>query len=252
MRSHILIAVTMISLLGGCAQKPEPATQAQLTNVMEQQKAQIAQLLNQRCAEEFQLDAAEQAYQTQVIEQLTGVNTAMAALVASSQRPPVECPEVKPDPLGEKMVLGEVEHVYVQEVGRAFDARVDTGAVSSSISAQNIQAFERDGKEWVRFEIPRNGEPQADEKDEKTPEANTVEARIARYVNIKRASAEGTERRPVILARLKVGDYVAETELNLTDRSHMEYPLLLGRKFFKDIAVVDVSRSYILSDSNSQ
>ena len=42
-----------------------------------------------------------------------------------------------------------------------------------------------------------------------------------------------------------VGDLKEQTEFTLADRTHLTYPLLLGRSFFKDIAVVDVSRTYI-------
>ncbi|BFL84220.1 hypothetical protein LFREDSHE_26700 [Shewanella baltica] len=66
-----------------------------------------------------------------------------------------------------------------------------------------------------------------------------------RFVRIKQDASEKEDRRPVIHAHLKIGQYAAETDLNLTDRSHLDYPLLLGRKFMKDIAVVDVSQRYV-------
>ncbi len=68
---------------------------------------------------------------------------------------------------------------------------------------------------------------------------------MVRFVRIKQDADEKDDRRPVIHAHLKIGKYAAETDLNLTDRSHLEYPLLLGRKFMKDIAVVDVGQAYL-------
>ncbi|GAA4881031.1 ATP-dependent zinc protease family protein [Ferrimonas pelagia] len=245
MTRHTLIALTTAVVLSGCAQQPLPATSEQLTNAMDVQLARIETAMVRRCEQEQLHQQAHNDYQNQIVGELVGMNAGLTALAANIQQPAPECPEVA-DPLTDKLVLGEVERVYVQEVGEAFEARVDTGAASSSISAANIRLFERDGKQWVRFEIPTNGDVAED-----APDA-TIEAPISRFVNIKRASSAEPERRPVIIARLKVGDYVAETELNLTDRSHMEYTLLLGRKFFKDIAVVDVSRQYVLSGANGQ
>lgn len=36
-----------------------------------------------------------------------------------------------------------------------------------------------------------------------------------------------------------------KAEFTLKDRSDMTFPVLLGREFLKDIAVVDVAREYI-------
>ncbi|MEE3208742.1 MAG: RimK/LysX family protein, partial [Pseudomonadota bacterium] len=35
------------------------------------------------------------------------------------------------------------------------------------------------------------------------------------------------------------------TEFTLADRSRMSYPVLLGRSFLKDVAVVDVGQEFI-------
>ncbi|WP_228012673.1 RimK/LysX family protein, partial [Vibrio sp. OPT18] len=36
-----------------------------------------------------------------------------------------------------------------------------------------------------------------------------------------------------------------KTEFTLADRTHLSFPLLLGRSFFRDVAVVDVSQKYV-------
>lgn len=259
------LALVFTALLAtGCAQQQAapPATEQQLTNAMATQLAQIETMLVKRCDSEV---AATSEYQAQVLTELNGMNVGLLALAEKATAPQVTCPELPADPLnlGDKFVLGEVERVYIQEVGQAFDARVDTGAVTSSISATNIRLFERNGEQWVRFDIPTSEIAPAEQTAEATEAATgeegkaaapaiTVEARVARFVNIKKASSEEPQRRPVIRTRVRLGDYVTETEMNLTDRSHMEYPVLLGRKFFKDIAVVDVSRKYIHSGDGSQ
>ncbi|BDY04830.1 ATP-dependent zinc protease [Ferrimonas sp. YFM] len=230
------VAIATLSLMAGCAnlqgkpQEPGPDVEQLLSN----QTQALTAVLEQHCQGYEDQTQAITALSAQVEElqgQIQGVH-------AKPQPAKVECPKVNPaSPIGDKMILGEVERVFVQETGMAFETRVDTGAESSSIDAQNITLFERDGKQWVRFDVSnREGDK---------PEPKTVEARVARIAQIKKGAADGMQERPVIMARLKLGNYVAETELNLNDRSHLDYPLLLGRKFIKDIAVVDVSRKHV-------
>lgn len=155
-------------------------------------------------------------------------------------------PEVKPVPPKEpppkkvtktadgKLILGEEEWVFVPGLKEAFKARVDTGATTSSISATDIVPFERDGKDWVKFKIEHDG-----------IKSQEVSLPVERWVKIKQSSAEGTQRRAVIVANIQIGDLKDKTEFTLADRTHLKYPLLLGRSFFRDVAVVDVSKKYV-------
>lgn len=134
-----------------------------------------------------------------------------------------------------KLILGEAEWIFIAEADASFDSRLDTGASVSSINAVDIEQFERDGKKWYRFNIPlRNSE--------KIP----MEAPWVRNTAIKQAVADGsTEERPVVKLTVKVGNLTGVAEFSLRDRSSMQYSLLIGREFIKDIAVIDVSRNHI-------
>ena len=77
----------------------------------------------------------------------------------------------------------------------------------------------------------------------------TFESKVERFVRIKQDGDEN-DRRPVIHAHLQIGNYKAETDLNLVDRSHLDYQLLLGRKFMQDIAVVDVGQTFVHGKTN--
>ncbi len=135
-----------------------------------------------------------------------------------------------------KTILGQAEWVYVSAVKTNLKARVDSGAATASISAENIERFERDGKKWVRFAL----------ETEKGSEPQTIEAKIVRFVNIIQASnSDEKDSRLVVRLHVRIGDVVGETEFTLVDRTHMEYPVLIGRTFLQDIAVVDVSKEYI-------
>jgi hypothetical protein len=137
------------------------------------------------------------------------------------------------------VTLGSLEKIYIDVVKSTFVARVDTGATTSSINAVDIQKFERDGKKWVKFHV----------SDEETVPKNRkwVEAPIARHVKIRQSSTNDLERRPVVELWVKIGRVHERSEFTLTDRTQMDYPILLGREFIQDVALVDVSRDFIES-----
>lgn len=141
-----------------------------------------------------------------------------------------------------QVVLGEVEHVQIKALKQTYDARVDTGAATSSLNAVDIAEFERNGKKWVRFHLS-DGESKPDE-------SNWIEAPILRYVRIRQSTNNETERRAVVELWVKIGSINEKAEFTLADRSQMSHPILLGREFIRDIAVVDVSRKYILTANN--
>lgn len=137
--------------------------------------------------------------------------------------------------ISDKTILGQTEWIYVSKAKENFRARIDTGAATSSINAISIQEFERDGKNWVRFNIAHNSEE----------EDKIIEARILRYVRILQASEPGTyDRRPIVELHVRIGGVAHLSEFTLTDRQHMEYAVLIGRSFMQDVIMVDVSKNY--------
>lgn len=151
---------------------------------------------------------------------------------------PIIAPKTSPS---SPVVLGSVEQVHLDILDRSFDARVDTGAVTSSLSAADIQAFERDGKQWVKFKL-------LDEKSDKEND-RWIEAPVIRYVKIRQSTSDKMERRAVVELWIRVGKIHEKAQFTLADRSQMTHPILLGREFIKDIALVDVSQQYILSSN---
>lgn len=156
-----------------------------------------------------------------------------AQAAANNSEPVLEHLEATPMP--EKMVVGRNEWVWFDLLGRNLKARIDTGALSSSLHATDIQPFERDGENWVRFRIP----------DEEHPDGGAIhEAPLVRNVRIRQASADELDRRPVIRLRVRMGEHVDDAEFNLSNRENMLYPVLLGRNFLRDIMVVDVAQKF--------
>lgn len=134
----------------------------------------------------------------------------------------------------DKAVLGRVEFVWLDGANHYLKARIDTGAKSSSLSATNIQRFERNGDRWVRFDVVI----------ENDKAAITLEAPLLRHVKIRQASVDELERRPVVKLTIRLGEMHEETEFTLSDRNEMLYSVLLGRSFLRDIAVVDVAKKF--------
>lgn len=131
-----------------------------------------------------------------------------------------------------KMILGETEWMYVEEANGNFLSRIDTGATTSSLSAQDVTVFEREGRRWVKFNIPVN--------DNKLV---SVEAPFVKYIRIRQAN--GLEDRPIVRMTVRMGAVTEKADFSLTDRSNMDFPVLVGREFIKDISVVDVARENV-------
>jgi len=135
-----------------------------------------------------------------------------------------------------KIIVGEIEWIYLHELSRSFKARVDSGATTSSISANNIKAFERDGASWVRFTVEH---PNAEKSE-------VIEVPVVRKVRIKQASIINYQSRLVVSLMINLGEgFMRKTEFTLADRSAMAYPMLLGREFLKDVALIDVGKKFL-------
>ena len=234
MLKQTLSLAIMATFIAGCAQTvpqgPKPIDAATLNASLSNQQTSIIDSVTQGCQ-------AQSAAVDSLSLKIDGLNQQLQQLKTAPTEKVVTVPtQCAASPIGDKFLLGEVESVLIDELNTSFASRIDTGAESSSLDASNIVLFERDGTQWVRFDVHTQGA-------DKPPQ--TFESKVVRFVRIKQDADEKDDRRPVIHAHLKIGKYAAETDLNLTDRSHLEYPLLLGRKFMKDIAVVDVGQSYV-------
>ena len=228
----------------------EPSTSARLTEMKGQIQSINEELSGQRATlgalktEIYAQREETDDYRRSLLSEMKALRRQNQSLVDSIYDNRVlasknEMTEVKPlrnydlqTPDG-KMYFGEDEYVYVKEADATFDARIDTGAAVSSISAQDITEFERNGKRWYRFTVEAN--------DHKIQ----VEAPYVRTSTIRQVSKHTTTERIVVALNVKVGDYSTTSEFTLSDRTRLQYPLLIGRTLMQDIAVVDVARDHI-------
>ena len=137
--------------------------------------------------------------------------------------------EGKPDV---QQIYSWKEKVRVYPSGLEFKAKLDSGAKTSSIHAINIEEFERDDEEWVRFTLEN-----LDDKKE------TLERKIVRHVRIKEHDGS-TQRRAVIKLGICLGTMYKEVEVNLVDRSHFTTRMLIGRSYMEDHVLIDPSNTY--------
>jgi hypothetical protein len=129
----------------------------------------------------------------------------------------------------EQSIHGWVEEVLLKPENIRLTAKMDTGATTSSLNALNKEIFERDGEEWIAFDIVN---PE-DENDTKR-----LERRIVRYVRIIRHEGEH-QRRPVVSMGICMGEHYREADVSLIDRTELTHQALIGRNHMKGIILVD-------------
>lgn len=134
-------------------------------------------------------------------------------------------------------VVGAVEWAFVEPGGIFLEARVDTGAETSSIHAENIQLLEKDGKRYVSFTL----------ENPETKQIIPLERRLHRRVLIKQTGDSDSERRYVVRMWVTLGKKRTWLDVSLSDRDDFEYPLLLGRNMLVDEFIVDVARHHTQS-----
>ena len=131
-------------------------------------------------------------------------------------------------------VFGWLEKVRVSPGELVVHAKLDSGADTSSMHVRNLKSFEKEGAPWVSFTLRnRYGKQQE------------IKLPVVRWARIKKGSDQRIQERVVVLLKLCLGREAQEVEVNLVDRSHMNYPLLIGRGFLAGTALVDSARTYL-------
>lgn len=135
----------------------------------------------------------------------------------------------------EKCVVGRVELVDFPDLGISdIDAKIDTGAYSTAMHAHKIWLTEEDGKEILNFEL----------LDPEKEQYRKLTIRTAKFSRKKVRSSNGRlEERFAIKTIILLGGRKRTTDLTLTNRGEMRYPVLVGRKVLKKGFLVDVSIS---------
>ena len=190
-------------------------------------------------------EAAPKVIKEVIIKEPTIINNEKITYIGLEKE---ECPKIKECPIcpksepcssakiinehQDKIILGEIEKVYFPAYQLLLDARIDTGAKRSSIHAENIVPFERDGKKWVHFDM-------LNDKNERI----NVKKEVVRKIKVKRHLEVGQERY-VVKMRFNISSLSYLVEVSLIDRGKFKYPVLVGRNYLKGNAIVDPSQKY--------
>jgi hypothetical protein len=221
-------------VLTGCVTEP------QLEKVLDPRLDQLVSQMDQSLQNQATASAQLQAQQTQMEQQQQDLmalkdNIGKALQPAESEAcpEPVACPAVRET--SGKLMVGGLENVWFPDLGLALTARIDTGALTASLDARDIELFERDGKRWVRFSIVKPN----------TETSETLERRLVRTIGVQQSGSTKAKRRPVVKMGIVLGQFDQTAEFSLSDRSHMGYQVKIGRSILKDVMVVDVSKTNI-------
>jgi hypothetical protein len=197
---------------------------------------------------------------------------AAAVMIALAAAPALAGGEDRP-------VRGWLEHAHIEPSGISLDAKLDTGARTSSIHAEilrepeaveagapaapaaetnvaeaasapagggeNVEIVEDDREALTEaVEVEGSGE-QAEtivfRITNEQGESSTLQRTILRYVEIKNGDGS-SERRPVVEITACLAGVWVSGEVNLADREELNYPFLVGRNMLEASGIIVDSR----------
>lgn len=122
----------------------------------------------------------------------------------------------------DRMTLGSFEPVSFPDLGGGImTAKIDTGAYSGALYATNVrQKKDEKGKKYIQFNLLGN-------KDDK-------QISYDYYKRDVRSAHGHVSNRYVTKQDIKIKDKIYKTEIGLSDRSDMKFPVLIGRKFLRE------------------
>lgn len=146
--------------------------------------------------------------------------------------------QVQSGVLVEKVMAGRIERVSLG-VRPSFvvKAKLDTGATTSSIHAENVHGFSKNGQNWVRFDLILYNE-----KGDRFQQ--TLEQPRKRKVKIKNHDGNH-DLRYVVELDICFDGRIRRSSFTLADRTEFNYQVLLGREFLNGLAIVDPEKTYI-------
>ncbi len=140
-------------------------------------------------------------------------------------------------------VLGWKEHVSLPEWGLELRAKLDTGARSSALHVTELVELgeQRDpttGRPLplVRFDVVLG--------TRRAPEHHRIEAPIVGRRRVRDTGARAEER-AVVRTRIVCGPLDVTADITLTDRSGMNFRMLLGRLTLEHHCLVDPAHGYV-------
>ena len=134
----------------------------------------------------------------------------------------------------DKSVYGYLEPVTLYPNEIPLTAKLDTGAVTASLSAKDIHLYKKNDKDYVKFKVSHPN----------IKEIPKYDLPVVRVAKIKNRASEGKSKkndaRPVVKIPIHFDGKRYQIKVNLIDRSHFSTPMLLGRETLEKLnAIVD-------------
>jgi len=128
-----------------------------------------------------------------------------------------------------QQIIGATEIIEIEPSKMRIKARVDTGAQTSSIHAEDIE---------VDLLGDPRGKPIAFTLVNRQGQSQRIETHVLKLVTVR--TAEGMERRYAVPLTMTWQQHSKTVLVTLNDRSQMRYRLLLGRNWLSGDYLVDV------------
>ena len=138
-----------------------------------------------------------------------------------------------------QQVFGWREWILFEGKKVPLRAKLDTGARTSCIHAEEIEGFERDGAFWVGFTV---FDPN---RDAEQNHSVRYECPVVRMAKIRNADGHLSERFVVEL-EFWLGGEKRRGEFSLNTRHDMLNPVLLGRTTIREMGLVDSGRTNLM------
>jgi hypothetical protein len=132
-----------------------------------------------------------------------------------------------------KKLIGRSDKVDLPELDLYdLDAKIDTGAYTSAIHCHKIKVVIKNGKRFLHFVLLDPAHPAYNEKP-------------LYFENFTKRTIKNSfgqsERRFIIKTTVEIFGKSIRTEISLSNRGNLKFPVLLGRKFLQGRFYVDVS-----------
>lgn len=136
----------------------------------------------------------------------------------------------------QKLIIGKEEWCKLPLLQLpAIKARIDSGARTSALHADNIEIYTSRGTKWVKFDI---NPIQKDRSITVHCKAPLVDERDVK------SSSGHIERRPVIETQVTIGSTTQTIQLTLANRDALGYRMLLGREAMQGRMLIDPEKSF--------
>jgi hypothetical protein len=135
----------------------------------------------------------------------------------------------------EKILIGRKERIAFPDLKkRNIVARVDSGALSTSVHCDKIWIERLKGEKVLCCHFLKRSKKVT---------------RFKKYKMRKIKSSNGTlQTRYVVGLKIELAGVSKRTDVSLTDRSMMNYSVLLGRRFLRNGFLIDVAKSYLIKE----